>query len=114
MSPEVQYVFVWDLTKVVEMLVGKAFFFSKDSRISLEVTRLMSIMTRRRIYHEVNGSSTRILGSEDRQSREEIEFLGIVTAGSQAEPGRQARGQTTGIAYRGLKRTSGTCCKKNV
>ena len=96
---------------------GKSFFFfsQKGNKISLEVTKLILVMTRRRLYHIVNGSSTPSIRSEEglgRAMREGGNFLSIVTVGPQVEPGGQDR--TAHMCYMPWSSENFRYCKKNM
>lgn len=100
---------------MLNCLWDKFFFSQKDSKISLEVTKLILVMTRGRVHHIVNASSTPSLRSEEelgRAMKDGGNFLSIVTVGPQVGHGGQSR--TDHICYMPWSSENFRYCKKNV
>lgn len=117
-----EHVFASGLIKVSKCLWEKLVFFfpsHKGNKISLEVTKMILVMTRGRVYHIVNGSLTPSMRSEEglgRATREGRNFLSIVTVGPQVEPGgsRQNRPLVLhALVFRELEILQEKCARKS-
>lgn len=103
------------MSKCLWEKLGIFFPSHKGNKISLEVTKMILVMKRGRVYHIVNGSLTPSMRSEEglgRATREGRNFLSIVTVGPQVEPGGQDR--TDHLCYMPWSSENFRYCRKNV